>query len=98
MSGFYQRFGLRLRVHRKEAGLTQDQVASRLGVNRTTIVNIEKGRQRVALHQLVELADILGCAPGDLLPSGDDQSSPIVGVIPEGAAFVSRIQSKRARS
>lgn len=57
-------------------------------------MNIEHGRQRVALHQAVELAHVLGCEPSELLPA-DDEYQPIDGVTPEAAEFVSRIQSKR---
>lgn len=67
MDDFYERLGKRIRSLRTENGATQEDMAGRLGVNRTTFVNIEKGRQRLAVHQLVDLANALGCDPGDLL-------------------------------
>jgi DNA-binding XRE family transcriptional regulator len=99
VDGFYERFGRRLREMRKGAELTQDQVASRLGVNRTTLVNIEKGRQRVALDQVIELANILGCDAAELLPTNyGTEPEAIAGVAAEGAQFVSGVRSQRSRS
>jgi transcriptional regulator with XRE-family HTH domain len=65
---FYGRLGDRLREQRRAKGVTQEALANLLGLNRTTVVNLEKGRQRLAVHQLVLIADHLGCEPGDLLP------------------------------
>jgi transcriptional regulator with XRE-family HTH domain len=44
-------------------------MADALGLTRTSAVNIEKGRQHLAVHQLVRVADFLGCNPGDLIPT-----------------------------
>jgi hypothetical protein len=43
-----------------------------MGLTRTSIVNIEKGRQHLAVHQLVRMSDLLGCAPGELIPAKED--------------------------
>jgi transcriptional regulator with XRE-family HTH domain len=68
MEDFYVRLGEHIRAARTASGVTQQAMADRLGLNRTTMVNIEKGRQRLSVHQLVDLADALGCEPCDLLP------------------------------
>jgi transcriptional regulator with XRE-family HTH domain len=68
MDGLYKQFGTQLRDLRKAAGLTQDQVAERVELKRTSITNIERGRQHIALHQLYLLANAVGKAPSDLLP------------------------------
>jgi len=70
---FYVRLGERLRNRRRGKGVTQEDLANLLQLNRTTIVNIEKGRQRLAVHQLVRIADHLGCGVGDLLPPPDEE-------------------------
>lgn len=51
--------------------LTQLDLASRTGgrLSRSTMANIESGRQRLAVHQLYELADVLGVHPKALLPN-----------------------------
>jgi transcriptional regulator with XRE-family HTH domain len=61
--------GDRIRERRTIAGHTQQQLADALGLTRTSAVNIEKGRQHLAVHQLVRVADFLGCAAGELIPS-----------------------------
>lgn len=48
----------RLRIARENAGLTQGQVAQKLGLQRPTISEIEAGRRRVAAEELTELATL----------------------------------------
>jgi transcriptional regulator with XRE-family HTH domain len=64
----YARFGRELRRVRRAKRMTQDELAQRVNLGRTSIVNIESGRQRVHLHTFVELADALDVSPTDLLP------------------------------
>jgi transcriptional regulator with XRE-family HTH domain len=69
MDKFYEEFGRALRELRLKANLTQDDVASRVGLGRTSVTNIEKGRQQVSLHMLYQLADAIDAEPSSLLPS-----------------------------
>src|SRR5712691_2243086 len=46
----------RLRLAREQAGLSQGQVAKKLGMHRPTISEIEAGRRRVAAEELAQLA------------------------------------------
>ena len=71
MQRLYRDFGQRLRKARDDAVLTQQDVADRVGLKRTSITNIEAGRQHIALHQLFLLADAVGSDPLELLPNGD---------------------------
>ena len=64
----YQMVGERVRAERKRQRITQDELASSIGLTRTSITNIEKGRQKVLLHTLVQIADYLGTSPARLLP------------------------------
>jgi transcriptional regulator with XRE-family HTH domain len=48
--------------------MTQVAFAKAVGLSRTSITNIESGRQPVSLHTLYSMADILGLEVGDLLP------------------------------
>ena len=66
----YAGFGMRIRIIREALGITQLELSERLpkGVlTRTSIVNIEVGRQRVLLHHVVEFAHALGCSPTHLM-------------------------------
>ncbi|WP_280328845.1 helix-turn-helix domain-containing protein [Nocardia wallacei] len=74
----YLELGVHLAQLRRDAGLTQREVAERAGLGRPTLANIEKGRQRVLYHQLLDLAKALGSEPRDLLPA-PELSSPALG-------------------
>jgi transcriptional regulator with XRE-family HTH domain len=64
----YRDFGRRLRKARAKATLTQEGLAQRVGLTRTSITNIEQGNQHVGLHLLYQLAKAVGVPPVDLLP------------------------------
>ena len=68
----YEEFGRRLRSARKAANLTQEALAERVGLTRTSITNIEKGRQHVSLHMLFSLAAAVGVQPVQLLPQKEE--------------------------
>jgi transcriptional regulator with XRE-family HTH domain len=56
----WQEIGARLGEARRAAGLTQDQFAERLGLDRTAISKIETGTRRVGALELTRMADVLG--------------------------------------
>jgi transcriptional regulator with XRE-family HTH domain len=68
MEQIYIEFGRLLKRRRKEANLTQDAIATKIGLVRTSVTNIEQGRQHVSLHMVFQLADAIGVRPQDLLP------------------------------
>jgi transcriptional regulator with XRE-family HTH domain len=51
--------GVRIRDRRRELGLTQVALATRAGLSRPSIANVEAGRQNVGLRQLLSLANAL---------------------------------------
>ena len=59
--------GDRLRVARAAAGLTQVQVAEKLGIARTTVVAIERGDRPARAEELVTLGKLYGVAVHSLL-------------------------------
>jgi transcriptional regulator with XRE-family HTH domain len=102
MDQLYREFGRILRQRRKEARLTQDDVANRVGLSRTSITNIEQGRQHVSLHMLYGLADAIGAQPHDLLPqksilqkSSELEKKLVKMELPEeGKDWIRRLMSK----
>lgn len=52
---------------RKHRGLTQDQLADRVGVATSTISQLETGKQGYSQPTLEAIADALQCEPADLL-------------------------------
>jgi transcriptional regulator with XRE-family HTH domain len=66
---FYKAMGQRLRDARRTAKLTQEKLADAIGLSRTSITNIETGRQPLHCHVLVHIAEVLGVNPADLIPA-----------------------------
>ncbi len=67
-AGFDRDVGLRLQRARKEHGITQAQLAKRLGLPRPSYANIESGRQRVPLDVVWRAAVVLGVSLATLVP------------------------------
>lgn len=63
----YIMFGARLGIVREALGLTQDDLGKKSGLSRTSICNIEAGKQRVLLGDVKRFADALGVPPKSLL-------------------------------
>lgn len=69
----YQLLGERLRKLREgfeaPGRMTQAGLASIVGLERTSITNIEKGTQKVSLHALYAICDALNANVIDVLPA-----------------------------
>jgi transcriptional regulator with XRE-family HTH domain len=63
----YQAIGARIRMIRETLGLQQAQLAERVGLQRTSVVNFEAGRQRILLDDVQKFATALGTTPKHLL-------------------------------
>ena len=68
----YEFVGQKVERQRREASLTQTQLAQRCGLARGSIANIEIGNQRPTLHTLWSIADALGVDMRSFLPSRDE--------------------------
>jgi len=63
-----ERFGYFVRELREKAGLTQDELARKVGTSRPTITSIERGYRRyIPTHLVIKLGAGLGVPPGTLL-------------------------------
>lgn len=56
----YVRLGKAIAEARIETGLTQGQLAKKIGVSRPYIANMENGRQRIYLHYIFALEKVFG--------------------------------------
>jgi transcriptional regulator with XRE-family HTH domain len=65
---FYRDVGLRLQVFRKRRELTQEEVATQLGVSRASYANVEAGRQRASLDLMWKLSVVLAVPISDFVP------------------------------
>lgn len=68
----YKIIGDGLAKRRSELGLTQDQVADAVKLERTSITNIEAGRQRAPLHLLYRLCAALNMETSSILPANKE--------------------------
>lgn len=59
--------GARIRIVREALGLSQGDLAKRVGLARASVTNIEIGRQRLLLDGVEEFARALGTTPKHLL-------------------------------
>lgn len=55
----YKRLGRRICFFREKRRMRQDELADEVGLGRTSIVNIEAGKQRVLIHHVVLIAEAL---------------------------------------
>ncbi len=62
--------GLNIRKVRIEAGLTQEELAARMGVEQFYVSGLEAGRRNATLVTLWKAALALGVEPGVLLSKG----------------------------
>ncbi len=68
-----RRLGERLKEARKARGLTQEAVAERLGVQRTTLVAMEKGDRRVTPGELITMAGLYGRPVSELVAQRENK-------------------------
>ncbi len=95
---FYEQFGQRVRTARLGLGLNQEALGRRVGLERSSISNVEKGRQRVQLHMLLEFATALKVPPTQLLPD-TAASDPLRRVPADTRPFVRDVlKTAKARS
>ncbi|MFC7091154.1 helix-turn-helix domain-containing protein [Halomonas salifodinae] len=77
------RIGRAIARHRTRSGLTQDQVAERLGIGTEAVSRMERGLVTPNIARLFELAVLFDCEAADLLrdisPLPDDQARRIRG-------------------
>jgi len=66
---FYRKLGESVKKYReKRLGITQEALGKIVGLSRTSIANIESGRQRVQVHMLSQIAQALSVEPSRLIP------------------------------
>jgi transcriptional regulator with XRE-family HTH domain len=69
----YTFIGQQVKSHRQALKITQDQLAERIGVTRTSVTNIEAGSQKLPLHLLYRICEVLNLNDvASLIPSVSD--------------------------
>lgn len=70
-SDFYIIVGNKIKLARKEKGIDQESFAKCINLTRTSVINIEKGRQRPSIYQIWLMAQYLNVSITDLIPPLD---------------------------
>ena len=78
MPFMYREVGKLVRAHRQKLGLSQAALATRVGHTRTSVTNIEAGRQRIPLDLLFTFASALEVSVTEFVPRLGGQLSPEV--------------------
>lgn len=65
----YVEIGKRISRARIALGLSQETLAVKVGLQRSSVTNIERGRQRLMVHTLFDVARALHVSLLDLLPA-----------------------------
>lgn len=68
MENTLKKFAENVKYYRKKAGLTQAQLAEKLGYEQSSIAKIEAGKVDVPQSKVVQMATVLDCSPWDLVP------------------------------
>ncbi|WP_445220488.1 helix-turn-helix domain-containing protein [Bradyrhizobium sp. Pa8] len=97
---FNEELGRRIRAAR-EGKLTQAKLGELVGLSRTAITNIECGRQRLLVDQLVQIADAIGISTSALLPpDGDErrqQGDARITAMPTVQQWITSVKKSAAR-
>lgn len=64
--------GRAIKDARERAELTQEDLAKLVGIGRTSITNIEAGKQRLPIDLLYDIADVLEVQAATLLPRNEN--------------------------
>lgn len=60
----------KIREYRKQRKWTQDELAKRIGVERSAVAKWESGKSQPQAARLVALAEVFGCSVDELLGRG----------------------------
>ena len=87
-----QAVGALIQAKRKAVGMSQETLSAAIGLSRSSIANIECGRQKIGVPLLYRLAELLQTTPHDLLPSAPAKSigESGIGQVPKDLARADR--------
>ena len=54
---------------RQKAGITQEELADKVGLSRGAITSIEQGKRKVTVEELLKFCEAFSCSYGDFLCS-----------------------------
>lgn len=102
LEAVYQDVGRRIEFLRADKRISQSELGRRLQhpLTRAAISNIEGGRQRVLVHVLLEIADVLDVDAREILPNRPSSAPPSLeaqltaeGLAPRMAAQIAKVSA-----
>ena len=98
VDGFYEQLGDRIYRARRSAGLSQEELGRRVGLNRSSISNVEKGRQRILAHVLMDFCAALSITPARLLGDAPAEPDLLSGLPEETRSFVQDVLTEAGQA
>lgn len=92
---FYAQLGDSIREAREGQNISQANLARAVGLSRPSITNIELGRQRLHVQQLLSIAQALRVPIIDLVPDAESQRAIPTGLRGAKREFVQEIVAPR---
>jgi len=65
---FYKELGHRIKTERIRKNISQERLGSHLELTRASVINLEKGRHRPSLFQVIQIASFFGLDYTALIP------------------------------
>jgi len=94
----YRALGGNIRRERNERDLNQSELAEMVGLSRTSVTNVELGRQGISVLQLFDFAAALQVDAAQLLPSTESLRDTRDEILPaEVTEWVAALRSRSAQ-
>lgn len=93
---FYREVGARIRAAREQKEMSQGKLASGLNLSRTSMTNIERGKQKFLLHTFIGIAKLLDVPITSLLPDLEKEPAKLLIKLPPNLDKPERDFVKRA--
>lgn len=85
VAALYTRIGEHLKTAREQRGVSQHALADAIGITRSSVANIESGRQRIQVHALIAACQALNLDPADIISQAVEGADPLASVLSRGA-------------
>lgn len=65
----------------KKYGLTQNELADRLGINRVSVSRLLSDGNDMRVSTIIKIANAIGCTPGEMLDDDNKTESDLIALI-----------------
>jgi len=68
VESFYKDLGETIKIERLRHSVSQEELGNFMGLTRSSVINLEKGRHRPSVYQLLQIASMLNIEYTKLIP------------------------------